>query len=709
MPSDSNTVERAYQEALRLQRAGKLEEASARYVEVLRLAPDHAEALHCLGNIDARQGRFANAERLLRKAVALEPLRANFANSLGNLLKSRGLLDEAGATYRQAIALQPDFANTHNNLGELRLRQGRLEEAADACFKALEINPNFASAYNNLGRALNNMGQLDEAKAAFRRAAVIRPDFAEAYNHLGHVLRAQNELSEALEVFEHATQLRPELADSHRNLGVTLLAAGETERGIQSLEHARDLRPQHVPTLLDLGVAYHIAGRPKFAAQSYRRVIAIDPAHADAHLNLGLILHEQRRHDEAEAAFLAAATQAPERAEIYAELASIYEETNRLEDLAQTVDTGLALAPEEPRLNLQAAKADRRAGRPQDGLARLLKFDPDKLTGEVAEQFHYELGRAHDRLGNPDPAYGHFVAANRLAALRPDAQLVRPKRFLRLLDNLRAFYESADPATWPLSPPAERPAPVFMIGFPRSGTTLLEVVLDGHPSIITLEERNTLVPVLAELQRVPGGYPKTLARLDGGEIQRLRGVYFERLDELVGDAGDKLVIDKMPLNTAHAGAIRRLFPDARFIFSLRHPCDVVLSNFMQNFAMNDAMANFCTLADAATVYDKIMSLWQLYNQRFTVLSHTVRYEALIADLEGVSRELLEFLDLDWDPGLLEYAERARGARRVNTTSYHQVTEGIYTRASGRWRAYSGHFGSIKHLLSDHVDKFGYEY
>lgn len=708
MNENPSTIDSVYSEALDLQRAEKPQEAAAKFLEVLRMRPEHADALHCLGVIDARSGRFNDAERLLRKAVALEPLRANFANSLGNLLKAQGRLKEAESVYIQAIHLQPDFANAHNNLGELKLRQGSPEKAVTACYKALEINPEFASAYNNLGRAMNNLNRLEEAAAAFRRAVLIRPDFATAYNHLAHVLRAQGDIDEAIEVFEHATRLDPELAIAHFNLGVTLATVNRFEEAIESLERARQQRPRDSSTLLALGTAYHALGRHKLAAQAYRRLIDLDPESADAHLHLGLVMREQRRDDEAESAFRDALKKAPERADIHAELAALYEARNQLSEQAEMLRSGLEFDPDNVRLNIQAAKSDRRSGQYKKGIDRLASFDVTKLDPPTAEEMHFEMGHLHDLAGQTDRAFEHFVKANTLACETFRARQAKPKRYQSLIRTLQEFFEAADLTTQGPESNLDCSAPVFLVGFPRSRTKLLDAVFDRHPKIITIEEKDTLLPVIEFLRREPEGYPRALANLGHTELRKLRKIYLNGLRELAGDIADSVVIDELPLNTVHAGLIWRLFPNSKFVFSVRHPYDVILSCFMQRFAMNDAMANFSNLADAARLYDRVMSLWRLYLRKLPLTVHVIRYDETIADLEGIARGVLDFIGVDWDSAVLDYAEHARARSNLHTTTFYHDTETLHAHTPTRWRAYKKHIEPLSGLVSDHKQYFGYE-
>jgi tetratricopeptide (TPR) repeat protein len=708
MTDPNRSIIKIYRMAQRLQGKGDLVTARAHLLEVLQLQPEHADALHSLGNIDAKEGRLDDAERLVRKAIAIDPLKAAFLNSLGNLLRARGKPDEATAAYEQAVALRPDLAAGHNNLAELQLRKGRYEAAIDRCFQALKADPNYAGAYDTMGRALNNIGRLEEAADAFRRAVIIRDDFAVAYDHLGHVQRAQGKMDEAREAFEHALMIDPENASARYNLGTVLIVLGELDRGMDCLEQAREIRPRHVPTLLNLAIAYHTKGRLKLAADTYREATEVDPENPTLHLNLGLVHVEQRLSDEAERSFLKALELDPAMVQVYAELAALYEETNRLAEMQEMLNRGLALEPDHARLNLEAAKADRRQGRIEEGIARLRRLDPTSLDTRLAEQVRYQMGYLLDRAGAANEAFENFCEANRLASETVRARDARPQRFLDMLDRLNSFFSTADIHAWKPAPQGDGESPVFMVGFPRSGTTLLDVALDSHPNIATVEEQHTIMAVIDVLRQGEFGFPDQLAALTVQDIAGLRSTYLEALAGFVPAEFDGLVIDKMPIRTVHAGILWRLFPDAKFLFCARHPCDVVLSNFMQHFNVSDLLANFYTLEGSARLYDKVMSLWHTYTSRLPLRQHTIRYEALVEDMESEMRQVLEFLGLPWDPAVLDYPGRAIERGRINTNSYHQVTEPVYARSSGRWRAYRAQLEPYMGLLSPHIERFGYE-
>ena len=238
---------------------------------------------------------------------------------------------------------------------------------------------------------------------------------------------------------------------------------------------------------------------------------------------------------------------------------------------------------------------------------------------------------------------------------------------------------------------------------------MLDSILRSHAAISVVEERDTVQSVQSALERLPGGYPDGLAEFDSDHLAELRQIYFTELDKhLEPDDRSAVVVDKLPLNTVHAGLIHRIFPQARFLFAQRHPCDCVLSCFMQNLRLNDAMANFLDLEDAARLYDKVMTLWQQYQAVLPLAVHTVRYESLVEAFEETVAPVLDFLGVDWDDAIKNYAETARQRGRIKTPSYNQVTQPIYTRARGRWERYREHMQPVSPTLLLWAKHFGYD-
>ncbi len=247
------------------------------------------------------------------------------------------------------------------------------------------------------------------------------------------------------------------------------------------------------------------------------------------------------------------------------------------------------------------------------------------------------------------------------------------------------------------------PSPIFIVGFPRSGTTLLDTLLMNIPSLHVMEE----MPVLVEVEAALGDDGR-LATLSSDQAQRLRSLYYETIAKVAPAPAGRTIVDKHPLQMTRMPLIHRLFPDARIVFVERHPCDSVLSCFMSNFQLNHAMLSFVTLDEAARTYDAVFEAWTRAEATLPLRVHRIRYERMVADLEGEMRPLLGFLGLEWDPKVLD--NRAAAAKRdhIRTASYSQVTEPIYRRSAGRWERYRRQLEPVLPMLAPWAELMGYE-
>jgi hypothetical protein len=213
--------------------------------------------------------------------------------------------------------------------------------------------------------------------------------------------------------------------------------------------------------------------------------------------------------------------------------------------------------------------------------------------------------------------------------------------------------------------------------------------------------------ILDAVRSMPGGYPVALADLDAFDVTYLREMYFRSAAEHGADDPSKLIFDKFPMHLTLAGLLHRVFPQARFVFAIRHPCDVVLSCFMQSFHLNNTMANFCTLADTVALYTRSMDLWEAYREQLPLNVHTVRYEDVVDDFDGQVRALCAFLGVPWEEGVRQFSTHALERGLINTPSYEQVSKPIYREARFRWKRYQEHLAPYLPALQPYVERFGY--
>lgn len=684
------TVAEALEHAIAHHRAGRLTAAEPLYRAILHAQPEHPAAnrnlrVLALGALLARaasafqSGDLATAEAACRQALAQQPNHAESLHQLGLVMFRRGDLTQAERLIGQAIAQQPDVARYLVNHGAVLRALGHTEQALAAYERALHLQPELPEAHNNRANALNRLGRAEEALLACDQALRLKPDYAQAHNNRGDALNRLGRSEEALAACKQALDLQPELADAHNNCGIALHALGCLEQALGAYEQALRLKPDD----------------------------------AEAHNNRGTVLNDLKRSEEALSAFEQALHLKPAMAEAHFNYLESLERLNRVEAIPSALADARAQAGEDERFAMIEALLCKRVG-DFAGARRLLGTVPATLDLTRRSRMLGVLGEVCDRLGETAAAMAAFREANALGAQAPQWRRVDAQRFRKHAEDTIALVRQ-----WRQHPPSgsgvaddadhQRPALVFLVGFPRSGTTLLDTVLRSHSLIDVVEESPALGLAEAVFRANTSGLAQALERADPQIWQLARHRYFEELaahgNRSAGAA--RIIIDKLPLHAVKVPVIRALFPSARFILALRHPCDAVLSCFMNKFAPNDAMANFFTLEDSARLYDLVMRAWQASHDLWDLPVQRVRYEDLIADLEGTLAPVLAFLGLAWEPALTDYAATARARGRINTPSYHQVVQPLYSHAKGRWERYRQHLEPVLPVLAPWVERWGY--
>jgi Flp pilus assembly protein TadD len=660
-----------------------------------------------------------DAAKLLRDGRVSDALR---------LLEARAASDAAAAVSLREYYIgeaQPELAmphiqrlaNEHGAEAQVSrsihaLLGGDVQAAAQACEAALRMDPDLATAHNHLGRALHNLGRSADAIRSFECAIGLDPKYAQAWHNLGHVQRAAGRLAEAVHAYQQALALAPGFRAARLNLGITHILLDDPAAALASLEPMLEDRPEHVEALANTGLALHMLGRLEDARRHLERAVDIDRGHANAWCYLGILLNEHVDSDGARRALETALRLNPRDADARAELAGVFEQSNRLDEARRVVAAGRQYDPYHPGLKLEAAKLERRAGNVTAAIELLRSIQPAQLPARPAQQYYFELGQALDRNGDWEEAYSAFRSGNELAAHSPRRAGIDPQGFGRRCKAITGWLAEGAPGIRP--GPGETDGDTgadlcFLLGFPRSGTTLLDTFLGAHPAVCTIEEKPTLERVMESLRQHGPGYPQALRTLSAEHVAALRGRYRQELEWHAGPArsGASLFLDKLPMRTLNLGLIQRLFPGARVLFALRHPCDVVLSNFMQSYADNEAFIHFDTLEASAAMYDQVMNLWLQYQPHLALRLLQTRYEDLVADSRRQLGQICDFLGLEPSEGMLDLETRLAERQRIRTNSYQQVAEDIYTRSAGRWKHYQGHFSEVLPRLQGYIEAFGY--
>ena len=543
----------------------------------------------------------------------------------------------------------------------------------------------------DLAKALLAAGRADEALALAQGSQLPALARIEAW-----VRQQRGEQGEAIAAYARVLQGEPTDAASWNNVGNIHAAAGNIDQAISAFEHAITYQPDEPGMYLNLADVLRQAdlGVPRLKVA--RDVAEIAPDNRAVQTELAMALAHNELLDEAITVLEAAVKRWPEFGESHLELGRLYEATNRNEALADFLAT-LDPAACPPEVAFLHAWLAQREGRFEDAAAH---------AEAIPETIHPMrrtalIGNIAERLGNVPRAFAAFEAMN--TAAMAEAPPRRGPSFRESIEADLARWSPDWAARWapPLAPDPSRRDPVFLVGFPRSGTTLLDTMLMGLPDLCVLEER----PVMAEVLRMLGN--ADLATLTPQQCGQLRDAYFDSALRHGWD-GTRWLVDKHPLNMARAVQIHRMFPDARFIMAERHPADVVLSCFMANFTLNFAMRSFTDLDEAARTYDAVFRAWHLAGELFPIAAHEVRYERLVEDPRAELQPLVTWLGLDWNDRLLAHEETAKERGRVKTASYAQIGEKLYTRASGRWRRYADQLAPVMPILAPWAERMGYE-
>ena len=494
-------------------------------------------------------------------------------------------------------------------------------------------------------------------------------------------------------------------------VAVKLETEGRLDEAEARLRRAVELAPREVGMLNAHGLALGRLERPREALERFEAVVASAPQFAPGHYNRAAALDALGRLSEAEAGYRRALELQPEHVPARAGLASLALRRGRHLDAKRLAEQALATEPGvfDPEMTLAAAELALGDAAAAEARVRALIEDPRRtpLERALAEGL---LGDVFDAEDRPAEAFAAYEACN---AARREIYAPAYAEGPSTLDAARwiaAYFEQADPAAWadgPASPPTGQEAGdhVFLVGFPRSGTTLLENVLAGHPEVATLEEQETLIDSLRLYMRDPAGLDR-LAAAGPDELAQARAAYWRRVADAGVEVRGKVFVDKHPFNTLKLPLILRLFPGAKVLVARRDPRDVVLSCLRRRFRMSPSTYALLTLEGTAHLYDAAMRLAGWLESNLPAKAHVVRHEALIEDFDAEVGAVCDFLGLEWTEAMRDFARRP-GERDVATPSSAQLARGLSKEGVGVWRRYAGQLALVMPVLQPWVQRFGY--
>lgn len=661
-------------------RSGRLHLAEQLARRALAKEANDSEAASLLSIVAFRAGRMRDAIDWMKRAIAGNPDIATLHGNLCEIYRQAGELDLALAAGERAVALDPLYAQGFNNLGIVHFERGDFGYAEDVYRRALDCQDDFAEAHNNLGNALRALRKFDEADAAFQRAISLKPNYGEALGNRGAMLRDLGRFDEASAVLRRAVAAKPQHMEAYTNLALTLRALKRDDDALGILARAVATDPERPEALLLIAQILMERGKMEGALSACRRALKNKPEHAGALNLMGRILRDMEDLAGSIDYCRRALARKPDAPDILNNLGISLLESGDLDGAAAALGRAAEIEPGalSTYVNLAAARKFN-AGDPEiavleRGLARKRLSDDERVG------LHYALGKVYDDVGEHGRAFEQFAAG---AALKRRQSVYEEAPMLRLFDRIaHVFSPKLIAEKSGCGDPEARP--VFIVGMPRSGSTLVEQILASHPAVQAAGEVKHLHQGVVAVDTSFGSalrYPELAHLMERPQFEAIARHYRTNMPVLA--EGKRFATDKMLTNYYYVGLIYLLFPNARVIHCTRNAVDTCVSCFSKMF--REDMAYTYDLGELARYYKKyagLMAHWKAVLPEGFILD--VAYEDVVGDIEREARRVTAHCGLEWDAACLDFHKTERV---VKTASAAQVRRPLYTSSVQRWRRY----------------------
>ncbi len=657
MKTASTTSAKAlFNEALQRINQGELNAAAAMCREAIRRDPHDVSMTALLGAVLIKQRQPDAAEKYLREAIDMAPTFAKPHEDLGYLLLETNRAQEAVQSLKEATRLDPESASAFYTLGRAFTAVGKQRRADVAFEKAFGLDPQRKKLA--MAAELHKRGKYPEAERIYRRLLQENPRNVDAMRLLAGVASAQGLPEEAESLLRRAIAVAPDFALAHLDLGNLMKDQQRFEEAIECFSKTAELHPHSGKPHYLHGAALAEAGRTYDAVDAYRKAIEVQPAHTGAMLGLGHSLKTIGEQDEAVRAYRECIRLRPEDGEIYWSMANLKTFRFSDEEIAS--------------------------------MHRIL--EQDDLTERSRVHFLFALAKASEDAGHFDQAWQYYSDGNTLQRSLESYDPVRTEvanNELREVFNAELFAEKSG-----LGNPD--PAPIFIVGLPRSGSTLLEQILASHSLVEGTAELPYLGRTATSLNhnRADGvNYPKAVIELGERHLQALGHKYLQWA-EFHRQLDKPRFIDKNPNNFANIGLLHLILPNAKIIDARRYPLDTCLSCYRQLFAKGQTF--LYDLQDLGEYYLQYLEMMEHWDRVLPGRVHRIQYENLVTDFEGEVRRLLEYCELPWEDDCINFYQTDRPVR---TASSEQVRQPVYTKSIHYWRNYDEHLGELKDILA----------
>ncbi len=637
-----------------------------------------------LNALTSRGSKPGTALHCFSQALAMEPENARFMSNQGVALKNAGRMEEAEEAFQGVIKIDPQNADALHGLGSMALARQDVAAAVECFEKALKIRPEFPQALSSLGMILSRRGDFGRAVELLRKAIQIKPEYGPAHRNLGDLLLANEQLDEALQTYGRAMKLEPKNGELFRLRAQAFLMKNDLRKAEQACQRSIKLLPGLMSSHMTMARIQERMKKFREAEKSYRTALALNPKSAQTHCALGKILFLNKdMFGEAERHLGRAIELRPDFAEAKLALANAYVTKGRMNEAEILLEEIVSTEPENVDAYRQLAHIRKAGGKEYDHLSKMEALISDPKVNVIKKaELHYGLAEAFDHMGEYDKAFSHIFDANESDGSRNIYDMETPQRQYKEIKEVFTHEFFEERRGYGLA----TEVPVFIVGMPRSGTTLTEQIIASHPESFGAGELNEIGKMKTHIRRIVGPskkFPHSVADLRQRAVTGLAQGHLNYLRRL--DAKALRVTDKMPFNLFSLGLIALLYPNCKIFWCRRNLLDNCLSCYFLRFVDHMAYAtDLYNLGRFYRIHEQIMEYW---HEALPITIHEVKYDDMVADQEGMTRRLIENCGLEWDDKCLAFY---KDERAVKTPSNWQVRQPIYKSSSGRWRNYEKH-------------------
>ena len=623
--------------------------------------------------LNAQQNNnFTDAEKLYIKALNVEPNNYAALINLGVLLKALNRLDEAKESFVKAIKINPNTELGYMNLGNIFFKLNQLDEAETNYKKSIEIKPNYADAHFNLGVFYDNTDRPDQAELSYNEAIKLKPNYSQAYNNLGNLYRKLKKTFEAELNYKKLIETNPSSAEAYYNLGNLYNDIEKFYDAMLNYIKAVKLNPNFDSAYNYLGTVYHKLYKLDDAIINYKKAIELNPEYSEAYYNLGISLFTLNKAEEAYENYKKATELKSDYFEAYNNLGSVSESLGKLEEAEKNFKKAIELKHNyaEAHYNLSNIKTYKVEDNQFNQMKDLL-LDKD-LNNEQLYHLNFALAKAYEDLGNYEQSFVNYTLANNLCKKMIGYNIEEDQNLFKQLEE---SYLKLKRYSSRFSDLSDNPNPIFILGMPRSGTSLIEQIISSHSNVFGAGELNFIESFGDKLAR---GIDET----DYNLLLNFKNKYIQRLKGFTDK--NSMVSDKMPLNFRYIGLILTVFPNAKIIHSERDPAAICWGNYRQHFTEKRIIRYCYDLKDIVTYYNLYKNLMNFWIKEFGNKIYNLNYETLTTNQEGETKKLINYLGLQWEDDCLN---PEKNQRSVKTASNKQVRQKVYKGSSQKWKKF----------------------